>query len=203
MPSRCDGCHTWFDQHANIMRRHQTAPNNSLASMLKRPAKPNRKVRAGLVALSFLIAMLLAVFPDELVQTALSQARRSRNTRTRRAAVVRRYSQFPHNVTAHKKVCTTCHTFPSDNWKNVRADAEAFPDVTDYPKHESCLGCHRQQFFRGRPPVVCSICHTNPSPRDSSRHPFPNHGRPSMRPRKGRPPNRISRSSFRTTSTLT
>ena len=142
--------------------------------MLKRPAKPNRKVRAGLVALSFLIAMLIAVFPDELVQTVLSQARRSRNPRTRRAAVVRRYSQFPHNVSAHKKVCATCHTFPSDNWKNVRADAEAFPDVTDYPKHESCLGCHRQQFFRGRPPVVCSICHTNPSPRDSSRHPFPN-----------------------------
>jgi hypothetical protein len=36
------------------------------------------------------------------------------------------------------------------------------------------LNCHRQQFFRGRPPVICSICHTNPSPNNSSRHPFPN-----------------------------
>jgi hypothetical protein len=56
----------------------------------------------------------------------------------------------------------------------VRAKDAAFPDITDYPKHESCLDCHRQQFFRGRPPVICSICHVNPGPSDSRRHPFPN-----------------------------
>ncbi|MBK8302992.1 MAG: hypothetical protein IPK98_06175 [Chloracidobacterium sp.] len=31
-----------------------------------------------------------------------------------------------------------------------------------------------QQFFKGAKPNICSICHTNPSPRDSTRHPFPN-----------------------------
>ena len=70
--------------------------------------------------------------------------------------------------------CATCHKFPSDNWNKVRQGENAFPDITDYPKHESCLNCHRQQFFRGRPPVICSICHTTPSPNNSSRHPFPN-----------------------------
>jgi hypothetical protein len=56
----------------------------------------------------------------------------------------------------------------------VRTGDAAYPDITDYPQHESCVGCHKAQFFRGNPPQICSICHTNPGPRDSSRHPFPN-----------------------------
>ena len=86
----------------------------------------------------------------------------------------RRYSQFPHNIKRHSAECSSCHKFPSDNWKSVRKDGEAFPDITDYPKHASCINCHKQQFFSGRPPVICSICHTNPGPRNSKRHPFPN-----------------------------
>ena len=85
-----------------------------------------------------------------------------------------RYSEFPHSAKAHRLECGTCHTFPSDNWKKVRSPSAAFPDQTEYPKHESCLKCHMQQFFKGARPAICSICHTNPSPRDSSRHPFPN-----------------------------
>lgn len=85
-----------------------------------------------------------------------------------------KYTEFPHNEKAHKLDCGTCHKFPSANWNKVRTEAAAFPDITDYPKHESCLNCHKQQFFKGTPPKICSICHTNPSPRDSSRHPFPN-----------------------------
>ncbi len=85
-----------------------------------------------------------------------------------------KYSEFPHNAKAHRIECSKCHKFPSDNWKTVRATADAFPDATEYPKHESCLNCHKQQFFKGAKPAICSICHTNPSPRDSTRHPFPN-----------------------------
>jgi hypothetical protein len=70
--------------------------------------------------------------------------------------------------------CGKCHKFPSENWNKVRTGNEAFPDVTEYPQHESCLNCHRQQFFRGAKPMICSICHISPSPRDSRRHPFPN-----------------------------
>jgi hypothetical protein len=86
----------------------------------------------------------------------------------------RKYSEFPHNEKAHQIDCASCHKFPSENWNKVRQGDEAFPDITDYPKHESCLNCHRQQFFKGTPPTICSICHTTPGPRISSRHPFPN-----------------------------
>lgn len=85
-----------------------------------------------------------------------------------------KYSKFSHNVPKHQMACDACHKFPTANWKTIRKEADAFPDIADYPKHDSCVGCHRQQFFRGAKPVICTICHTNPSPRDSSRHPFPN-----------------------------
>lgn len=85
-----------------------------------------------------------------------------------------KYSEFPHDAKAHKIDCATCHKFPSSNWKTVRTGEAAFPDITEYPKHESCLNCHKQQFFKGAKPAICSICHTDPSPRNSARHPFPN-----------------------------
>jgi hypothetical protein len=91
-----------------------------------------------------------------------------------RNARPKRYSQFPHNIKGHSAECSSCHKFPSDNWKSVRKGNEAFPDITDYPKHASCISCHKQQFFTGRPPAICSICHTDPGPRNSKRHPFPN-----------------------------
>jgi len=85
-----------------------------------------------------------------------------------------KYTEFPHSEKAHQIECGTCHKFPSDNWNKVRTGSAAFPDVTEYPKHQSCVTCHKQQFFKGTPPKICSICHTNPSPGDSSRHPYPN-----------------------------
>jgi class III cytochrome C family protein len=85
-----------------------------------------------------------------------------------------RYSRFSHNITQHKIACNSCHKFPSANWNKVRTGEAAFQDVTDYPEHSSCVSCHRKQFFSGAQPVICTICHTNPSPTDSSRHPFPN-----------------------------
>ena len=84
------------------------------------------------------------------------------------------YKEFPHSTKAHQIECSSCHKFPSSNWNKVRTGTDAFPDVTEYPSHESCLKCHMQQFFKGAKPNICSICHTNPSPRDSTRHPFPN-----------------------------
>ena len=84
------------------------------------------------------------------------------------------YSKFSHNTAQHKRACDSCHKFPTANWDKVRTGGAAFPDVTDYPQHPSCVECHRRQFFSGARPVICTVCHTNPSPRDSSRHPFPN-----------------------------
>lgn len=107
----------------------------------------------------------------EISVTVISQTRRPAATRT---PVKPKYSEFSHDIKAHQNNCSTCHKFPTSNWEKVRPADEAFPDITDYPKHESCLNCHRQQFFRGAQPAICTVCHTNPSPRDSTRHPFPN-----------------------------
>jgi hypothetical protein len=86
-----------------------------------------------------------------------------------------KYAHFQHNTHLNLKlVCDSCHQVPTANWDKVRSKDQAFPDVTDYPKHESCLKCHQQQFFSGKPPAICSNCHLNPSPNDSSRHPFAN-----------------------------
>lgn len=89
-------------------------------------------------------------------------------------------SQFSHQThfVEQKLPCESCHKFPSKNWKEVRQGDLAFPDVTEYPEHQSCLGCHRQQFFaRERPlPRICSQCHVKATPRDTSRYPFPSLG---------------------------
>jgi len=90
------------------------------------------------------------------------------------------YAKFSHqtHVVTQKLECSSCHTVPSKNWKEVRTGDAAFPDVSDFPEHASCLNCHRTQFFaRERPaPVICSNCHIANSPRDTSRWLFPSLG---------------------------
>lgn len=60
----------------------------------------------------------------------------------------------------------------------MRVGDAAFPDITEFPEHDSCLNCHRQQFFaRERPaPAICSNCHIAVTPRDTSRWLFPSLG---------------------------
>jgi len=124
----------------------------------------------------FTIAVLIALsFGGNLTVDVSSQSkRRPAAPRVNTTAQRPRYSDFDHNTKAHQLDCSSCHKFPSPNWNKVRSGADAFPDITDYTRHESCVGCHRQQFFKGRPPTICANCHLNPGPRDSSRHPFPN-----------------------------
>ncbi|MFN6962990.1 MAG: cytochrome c3 family protein [Pyrinomonadaceae bacterium] len=81
-------------------------------------------------------------------------------------------ADFAHGTAAHRMDCASCHKFPSPNWERVRS--EPFPDITDHPRHQSCVGCHKAQFFRGDPPRICTVCHTDPGPRKADRHPFPN-----------------------------
>jgi ribosomal protein L44E len=90
------------------------------------------------------------------------------------------YAKFSHqtHVVTQKLACSSCHNVPSKNWKEVRKGDAAFPDVSDFPEHASCLNCHRQQFFaRERPaPLICSNCHVKNSPKDTSRYLFPSLG---------------------------
>ncbi|HJQ34562.1 MAG TPA: cytochrome c3 family protein [Pyrinomonadaceae bacterium] len=112
----------------------------------------------------------------EPAQQRRTQTRRTQ-TRTQRAATQRTdYTRFQHSTEAHRRACDSCHKFPSPNWKEVRKGDEAIPDVTRQPEHESCLGCHRTQFFaRERPqPRICAVCHVGVTPKDQARKPFPN-----------------------------
>ena len=88
------------------------------------------------------------------------------------------YSRYSHLTEQHRATCSSCHTFPSRNWKDARKSDDAFPDVTEFPEHKACLGCHRQQFFaRERPaPRICANCHVKAAPNDTTRYPFPSLG---------------------------
>jgi hypothetical protein len=111
---------------------------------------------------------------------SLAQQRRIQSRRSdpppKRAARLD-YSKFSHASAKHaEQKCDSCHKFPSKNWQEVRAGKDAFPDVTAYPEHSSCINCHRQQFFaRERPaPAICSNCHVGVTPKFTARRPFPN-----------------------------
>lgn len=91
------------------------------------------------------------------------------------------YDRFMHNTAAHRKQsCNSCHKTPTgfSNAKILTGENYKYPDITDYPEHASCLECHRQQFFKGARPAICSICHTKVSPRDKARFPFPQANQP-------------------------
>jgi hypothetical protein len=142
----------------------------------------------GLVA--FLLAVFLVFACSRLIATASGPGPRPepqkpvvprRPTKAPAAQKPRiNYSSFSHrtHVEKQKLACDSCHKFPTKNWKEVRKGDTAFQDVADFPEHSSCLNCHREQFFaRERPaPVICSNCHIQSSPRDTTRFLFPSLG---------------------------
>lgn len=151
--------------------------------MVVSPHNLRTSIKLATVAIAALFALSAIIFPASagnavgfLVTSEPTPTPKPAAKPTPKPAAVKpkpKYSEFKHDVKAHQMDCSKCHSFPSSNWEKVRKD-DAFPDITDYPKHASCINCHRQQFFRGSKPVICSICHTNPGPRNSERHPFPN-----------------------------
>jgi hypothetical protein len=88
-----------------------------------------------------------------------------------------KYSAFLHLSEKHKSLeCNACHKIPTA-W-TARRD---FPDVADFPDHDACVRCHRQQFFTrqamiGTGPAICAVCHVRAAPREDTRFAF---GKPS------------------------
>lgn len=143
-----------------------------------------RKLGLGIFALIVFAALLIPCLVSYATEAAESQ-RRSQSPRPQKKVVAAKkphvdYTKFSHqtHAVAQKLACNSCHKVPSKNFKEVRKGDAAFPDVTDFPEHASCLNCHREQFFaRERPaPVICSNCHIAISPRDTSRYLFPSLG---------------------------
>ncbi|MCA1593990.1 MAG: hypothetical protein LC754_15325 [Acidobacteria bacterium] len=135
-------------------------------------------MRASLIVLATMICAWPRLSSSAAVLNAYAtqrgQAKSSPPAQTSRRAPRPDYSTFSHRTPQHRQACSSCHIAPTPNWTRVREREEAFPDVTDYPDHPSCVNCHRRQFFSEARPVICSVCHSNVSPRDGTRYPFSN-----------------------------
>ena len=119
--------------------------------------------------------------------------RRPRTTRpTNQQAPVgsaTKYSAFQHSSDKHKTLkCTECHKVPTE-WTAKRD----FPDVADFPDHDACVRCHRQQFFTrqsiiGTGPAICTVCHVRAAPREDARFAFgkPNNSNQQAKPKDER-----------------
>ncbi|PYS84456.1 MAG: hypothetical protein DMF67_05100 [Acidobacteria bacterium] len=141
------------------------------------------KHRTLTLATLLLLASAAFVCPRFVTSNASAKAApapQQRRGRARRPAPVATrpavdYTKFSHRVAQHQQeTCDSCHKTPSANWTQARDHEAAFPDITDYPEHASCINCHRQQFFRGARPAICAVCHTVVSPRTGGRFPFEN-----------------------------
>lgn len=138
-----------------------------------------------LIVSTFAVVLLAPGFNPKVFAARSSFEPQSRSQRSRKKPPVPKkprvdYSNFSHqtHTVTEKLACNSCHKVPAKNWKEVRKGDAAFPDVTDFPEHASCLNCHRTQFFaRERPaPVICANCHVANSPKDTSRWLFPSLG---------------------------
>ena len=84
-----------------------------------------------------------------------------------------KYSAFLHSSEKHQSLsCNACHKIPTE-WNARRT----FPDVADFPDHDACVRCHRQQFFTaqtfvGTGPAICTVCHLRAAPREAARFSF-------------------------------
>lgn len=106
--------------------------------------------------------------PQRRVQTGRRARRPARSAKPRVD-----YSRFDHNRAEHRRqTCDSCHIVWAIEEKTQEMTSDSL-DIKDYPEHESCLDCHRQQFFKGARPVICSNCHNVVSPRSDTRFAFP------------------------------
>jgi cytochrome c553 len=128
-------------------------------------------------SLTFVSPRLASVFA-ELRPGTEPQRRTQTGRRARRPARPRKpqidYSKFNHSRAEHQqKSCDSCHSIPALKVRTPDGQVTGAVDIKDYPKHESCLDCHRQRFFKGARPAICSNCHTVVSPRNDKRFTFP------------------------------
>jgi hypothetical protein len=125
-----------------------------------------------------LVALIFLFYPQQFSQggATVGQKRGPRRPAKPRTPIKPAidYSKFSHATKEHRGACKTCHLVPTTNWRKAEdyPGLAAFPDVADFPEHDTCVRCHRAQFFKGAKPVMCSVCHTRVSPRDDTRSSF-------------------------------
>lgn len=170
----------------------QRSSQRTLREILCVPSRiPLRPLRLNLFMKRAFIFALVFVFA---MGAAIAQTRRRKPaskpaTQQAPKGSATKYSAFIHSSDKHKSLtCNSCHKVPT-NWTAKRA----FPDVADFPNHDACVRCHRQQFFTrqamaGLGPIICTVCHVRASPRDDARFAFgkPNGASQAARPKDER-----------------
>lgn len=152
----------------------------------------NRQSRRRLIALAICASLLTILFlvPRASSTAAEPQGRqqprgrrnppRPTNPPSTQARTGRNYSRFrheDHRAPVAKLDCADCHAINSPTEPDS-ISAATKPSVKGYPYHDSCVRCHRQEFFKGASPAICTVCHTRSSPRLTARdmRPFPKQG---------------------------
>ncbi len=135
--------------------------------------------------------LILVVAAGAVVLCAAQNRRRSSPAKPAQAAKVAatKYSSFLHASERHKGLeCKACHKIPT-----VWTAKREFPDVADFPDHDSCVRCHRPQFFTrqafsGAGPAICTVCHVRNAPREDARFAFgkPNHSNQTFKAKEER-----------------
>jgi hypothetical protein len=135
---------------------------------------------AALALLTYARASSTPSVPEPQDRQQQNRRRRARPAAQTARSTARNYSRFRHED--HRRPvadlkCSDCHTIPSAAEPDTIA-AATNPRSSGYPDHDSCVRCHRQQFFKGASPQICTVCHTRASPRLSARdmQPFPKQG---------------------------
>src|SRR6266436_4013428 len=166
------------------MKRHsQSTPRGVLCVPSRTPLRP---LRFKLFMKRHMIFALVFVFA---MGAAAQIRRRKPSTQQAPKAPQTKYSAFQHSSDKHKSLaCDSCHKIPT-TWTAKRD----FPDVADFPNHDACVRCHRQQFFTrqsfvGTGPAICTVCHVRAAPREDGRFVFgkPNGAGQSTKPKDER-----------------
>ncbi|HXI62312.1 MAG TPA: cytochrome c3 family protein [Pyrinomonadaceae bacterium] len=130
---------------------------------------------------TFLIVAAVVVSQMMLSRITAQTRRRPRTSKPTpqqqapKGSAATKYSAFLHSSDKHKSLaCNGCHKIPTA-WTAKRN----FPDVADFPDHDACVRCHRQQFFTrqsmiGTGPTICTVCHVRAAPREDARFAFGN-----------------------------
>src|ERR1041384_401605 len=103
-------------------------------------------MRHRVITLIFFLAFACVAFawPRLESSAAVAGATPPRRTQTRRPRIAPTklrvdYTHFSHCTQQDPLARDNCHKFPSANWQQVRKKDAAFPDITEYPEHQSCL----------------------------------------------------------------
>jgi len=136
-------------------------------------------------------AILIVIVAAGATVFGVAQTRRTSpaGSRPTSSASAANYSVFLHSSDKHKGLaCNACHKIPT-RW-TARRDV---PDVADFPDHNSCVRCHRPQFFTrqafiGSGPSICTVCHLRAAPRQDARFAFgkPNNSHQTLKAKEER-----------------